>query len=60
MERDSPSPSTPRKRPNIGDIRIVWVDEGADVVWKKCKLSEISKITLHYDRDKDETSATTE
>ena len=42
------------------DIRIVWVDEGADVVWKKCKLSEINKITLHYDRDKDTTTAETE
>ena len=42
------------------DIRIVWVDEGADVVWKKCKLSEINKITLHYDRDTDETTAETE
>jgi hypothetical protein len=42
------------------DIRIVWVDEGADVVWKSCKLSEINKITLHYNRDSDETSAETE
>jgi len=42
------------------DIRIVWVDEGADVVWKKCKLSEINKITLHYNRDTDETTAETE
>ncbi len=42
------------------DIRIVWVDEGADVVWKKCKLTEISKFTLHYNRDTDETSADTE
>jgi hypothetical protein len=42
------------------DIRIVWVDEGADVVWKHCKLTEISKFTLHYNRDTDETSADTE
>jgi hypothetical protein len=39
------------------DIRIVWIDEGADVVWKKCKLTEISKFTLYYNRDTDETSA---
>jgi len=42
------------------DIRIEWIDEGAPVVWKACKLTEISKITLHYDRDKDVTTAVTE
>jgi len=42
------------------DIRIAWVDEGNDVIWKKCKLSEISKITLHYNRDSGETTASTE
>ena len=42
------------------DIRIAWVDDDNDVVWKKCKLSEISKITLHYNRDSGETTASTE
>ncbi len=42
------------------DIKIVWVDAGAPVVWTNCKLSEISKITLHYNRDTDETSADAE
>ncbi len=42
------------------DIKIAWVDGGADVIWKNCKLTEITKITLHYDRAKDETSATSE
>jgi hypothetical protein len=42
------------------DIKIVWVDEGAPVVWKDCKLSEISKFILHYNRDTDETTAETE
>jgi hypothetical protein len=42
------------------DIRIVWVDPDDDVIWKKCKLTEISKITLHYNRDKGETTADTE
>ena len=50
----------PKEKAEHWDIRIVWVDEGADVVWKNCKLSDISKITLHYDRETDETSATTE
>jgi hypothetical protein len=42
------------------DIKIVWVDEGAPVVWTNCRLAEISKLTLHYNRDSDETSADTE
>jgi len=42
------------------DIRIEWVDEGDAVVWKGYKLPEITKITLHYDRKTDETTAETE
>jgi len=42
------------------DIKIVWVDAGAPVVWMNCQLSQISKITLHYNRDTDETSADAE
>jgi hypothetical protein len=42
------------------DIKIVWVDEGAPVVWTSCKLSEISKFVLHYNRDTDETTAEAE
>ena len=42
------------------DIKIVWVDEGAPVVWMNCKLAKISKFILHYNRDTDETSADTE
>ena len=51
---------SPKAEAEHWDIRIVWVDEGADVVWKKCKLSEINKFILHYNRDTDETSADTE
>ena len=42
------------------DIRIVWVDQGNDVIWKKCRLNEISKFTLRYNRETDETAAETE
>jgi hypothetical protein len=42
------------------DIRIEWVDSGDPVFWKGYKLPEINKITLHYDRDKDTTTAETE
>ncbi len=42
------------------DLMIVWVDGGDKVYWRGVKLSEISKITLHYDRESGETSATVE
>ena len=42
------------------DIKIVWVDEGAPVVWSNCKLAQISKFILHYDRETDVTTAETE
>lgn len=51
---------SPKAKAEHWDIRIAWVDEGADVVWKNCKLSEITKITLHYNRATDETTAETE
>ena len=42
------------------DMKIVWVDEGDDVVWKNLDLSKISKLTLRYNSDTDETSAEVE
>ena len=42
------------------DLMIVWVDGGDKVYWRGYKLSEINKITLHYDRESGETSATVE
>jgi hypothetical protein len=42
------------------DIKIVWVDQGAPVIWMNCKLANISKFILHYNRDTDVTSADTE
>ena len=44
----------------LWDMKIVWVDEGADVVWKNLDLSQISKLTLRYNADTDETSAEAE
>jgi hypothetical protein len=42
------------------DMKIVWVDEGEDVVWKNLDLSKISKLTLRYNADNDETTAEVE
>jgi hypothetical protein len=42
------------------DMRIVWVDEGEDVFWRNLDLSKISKLTLRYNADNDETTAEVE
>ena len=42
------------------DMKIVWVDEGEDVFWKNLDLSKISKLTLRYNADTDETTAEAE
>jgi hypothetical protein len=42
------------------DMKIVWVDEGEDVVWKNLNLTKISKLTLHYNADNDTTTAEVE
>ena len=42
------------------DMKIVWVDPGEDVFWKSLDLSKISKLTLRYNADTDETSAEVE
>jgi hypothetical protein len=42
------------------DMKIVWVDEGEDVVWQALDLSKISKLTLRYNPETNETSAEAE
>ena len=42
------------------DLKIVWVDGGDAVYWKSVKLTEVNTITLHYNRDSGETSASAE
>ena len=42
------------------DMKIVWVDEGEDVVWKNLDLSKLSKLTLRYNADTDQTSVEAE
>ncbi len=42
------------------DMKIVWVDEGEDVQWKGLNLAKISKVTLYYNEENDETTADVE
>lgn len=51
---------SPEAEAESWDMKIVWVDEGEDVVWKNLNLSEISKLTLRYNADTDETTAEVE
>jgi hypothetical protein len=51
---------SPKAKAAKWDIRIEWVDPGDPVVWKGYDLTTINKITLHYDREKDTTTAETE
>lgn len=48
---------SPDSNTEMWDMKIVWVDEGEDVVWKNLDLSKISKLTLHYNPDNNETTA---
>jgi len=51
---------SPKEATKKWDLKIVWVDGGEAVYWRGFNLSEISKLSLYYDADKDVTSAKTE
>lgn len=42
------------------DIMVTWDDDSPNTYWRGLKLAEIHKVTLRYDRAKDETSAVIE
>lgn len=42
------------------DIKITWADGSRPVIWNSQNLMRIRKITLHYNRKTDETTANTE
>jgi len=44
----------------IQDLKIVFDDDGSEVVWEEFNLCEIEKITLTYNRRTGETKAKTE
>jgi hypothetical protein len=48
------------KHPAKWDIMIVFVDDNEKVYWKGAKLTEISKLTLTYNRETGQTSAAVE
>jgi hypothetical protein len=42
------------------DLKVVYSDDGSSAIWQGFNLCEISKVTIHYNRKNDTTSATTE
>lgn len=44
----------------VQDMKIVFDDDGSEVVWEEFNLCEIEKITLTYNRRTGETKAKTE
>ena len=42
------------------DLMVTWDDDSPNTYWRGFKLAEIHKITLKYNRAKDETSAVIE
>ena len=42
------------------DVKVEWADNSGSEEWLKLNLTEIEKVTLVYDKDKDETSAIVE
>ena len=50
----------PRAAAAKWDIKVVYEVDDSSVEWKGYKLKEISKLTLRYNKDKDQTSASAE
>ncbi|HXO03731.1 MAG TPA: argininosuccinate lyase [Stellaceae bacterium] len=40
------------------DLKVTYSDDDSSAVWEKIDLCTVEKITIHYNRKSDETSAT--
>ena len=40
------------------DLKVVYTDDSSSAVWQNINLCEVEKITIHYNRSSDTTSAT--
>jgi hypothetical protein len=47
----------PKEKHEKWDIMVSWADGSGNVEWLNLKLTEIDKVTLVYDKEKDKTSA---
>jgi hypothetical protein len=47
----------PKESAEKWDVMVTWADGSGNVEWLNLKLTEITKLTLVYDKEKDKTSA---
>jgi len=40
------------------DVKVVYTDDSSSAVWQNINLCDVEKITIHYNRSSDTTSAT--
>ena len=48
---------SPRAKAEKWDIMVTWADGSGSEEWLNLKLTEIEKVTLVYDKEKDQTKA---
>jgi hypothetical protein len=49
---------SPRVKTCTWDLKVTYTDDDSNAVWQKIDLCSVEKITIHYNREKDETRAT--
>ncbi|MBF0500194.1 MAG: argininosuccinate lyase [Candidatus Riflebacteria bacterium] len=50
----------PKAATGLYDLKVVYKDDNSSAVWVGYDLSKITKITIHYDKAKDVTTAEVE
>jgi hypothetical protein len=49
---------SPKANTCLWDLKVTYSDDDSSAVWQKVNLCTIEKITIRYNREKDQTSAT--
>jgi hypothetical protein len=49
---------SPKTKVCMYDLKVVYSDDDSNAVWEKIDLCSVEKITIHYNRKSDTTSAT--
>lgn len=47
----------PKEGADKYDLKVVYTDDGSAAIWQDLDLTKINKITAHYNRKEDKTSA---
>jgi hypothetical protein len=49
---------SPKTKTCMFDLKVTYSDDDSNAVWEKIDLCTVEKITIHYNRKSDQTSAT--